>query len=216
MTWAFISADAKGQIPVRIDPVKQAANRGRYDDGKTAPASPGRTPFEVSPMLRPAVLADTPALLDLAIATELFGPDEVGFLEETLAEFHAGHSGADHRLQVWYDDPGGPPVGVVYFGPNAVGDRTWDLLWISVAPSRQGQGIGGELIRFAEACVGAAGGRLLLIDTSSLPRFAATHAFYGNHGYAEVARIPDFYADGESKVIFAKRMADRGRSDGTG
>ena len=49
---------------------------------------------------------------------------------------------------------------------------------------------------------------MLLIETSSLPRFAATHAFYGKHGYTKVARIPDFYADGDSKVIFAKRIAD--------
>ena len=159
-------------------------------------------------MLRPATPVDTPALIDLAIATELFSPDEAEFLREMLGHFHAGHSGADHRVQVWGDDPTAPPVGVVYFGPNAMGDRTWDLLWISVAPDRQGQGIGGQLIRFTEAHIRAVGGGLLLIDTSSLPRFDATHAFYVNHGYAEVARIPDFYADGDSKVIFAKRIAD--------
>ena len=89
-----------------------------------------------------------------------------------------------------------------------MGDRTWDLIWISVAPDRQGQDIGGELIRFTEAHIREAGGRMLLIETSSLPRFAATHAFYGKHGYTKVARIPDFFADGDSKVIFAKRIAD--------
>ncbi len=165
-------------------------------------------------MLRPATPADTPALIDLAIATDLFLPDEAAFLGEMLGDFHAGRSGADHRIQVWDDVPAGPPARVVYFGPNAMGDRTWDLLWISVAPDRQGQGIGGELIRFTEAHIRAAGGRLLLIDTSSLPRFVATHASYGKHGYAEVARIPDFYADGDSKVIFAKRIADWGQSEG--
>ena len=161
---------------------------------------------EFPPMLRPAVPADTVALIDLAIATELFLPDEAGFLRGVLDDLHAGRSGAGHQVQVWADDRTSPPVGVVYFGPNATGDRTWDLLWIAVAPDRQGRGIGGELIRFAEARIREAGGRLLLIDTSSLPRFDATHAFYLKHGYAEVARVPDFYSEGDSKVIFAKRV----------
>ena len=164
---------------------------------------------EVPSELRPAVPADTLALIDLAIATELFLPDEAEFLRGMLDDLHAGRLGVGHQVQVWVDDPGSAPVGVVYFGPNDMGERTWDLLWISVAPDRQGRGIGGGLVRFAEARIREAGGRLLVIDTSSLPRFDATHAFYGKHGYDEVARIPDFYADGDSKVIFAKRM-DRG------
>ncbi len=168
-------------------------------DEKVVPGVPSRP--------RPAALADTPALIALAISTELFLPDEVEPLREMLDDLHAGHSGADHRIEVWVDHPTGPPVGVVYFGPNVMTDRTWELLWIAVAPDRQGQGIGGELIRFTEAHIRAAGGRMLVIDTSSLPRFEATHTFYGKHGYAEVGRIPDFYADGDSKVIFAKRIA---------
>lgn len=173
-------------------------------DERVVPESPDPSVPEVSSMLRPAAPADTPALISLAIATELFLPHEVEPLREMLDDLHAGRSGADHRVEVWAD---GPPVGVVYFGPNDMTDRTWDLLWIAVAPDRQSQGIGGELIRFAEAHIRAGDGRLLIIDTSSLPRFDATHAFYGKHGYAEVARIPDFYADGDSKVIFAKRIA---------
>lgn len=162
-------------------------------------------------MLRSAAPADTPALISLAIATELFLPDEVDPLREMLDDLHAGRSGADHRVEVWADDPSGPPVGVVYFAPNVMTDRTWDLLWIAVSPDRQGQGIGGELVRFTESHIRAGGGRLLVIDTSSLPRFEATHAFYAKHGYAEVARIPDYYADGDSKVTFAKRIAQEVR-----
>lgn len=163
----------------------------------------------VSSGIRHAVPEDTPALISVAVATELFTQDEAEFLRGVLDDLHAGRSGDDHKVLVWADGPDGSPVGVVYFGPNGMGDRTWDLLWISVAPDRQGQGIGGELVRFAEARIREVGGRLLVIDTSSLPRFEATHAFYRKHGYDEVARVPDFYADGDSKVIFAKRMAQR-------
>jgi len=160
-------------------------------------------------MLRPAVPADTPALIDLGIATELFLPDEVEPLRGLFDDVHARLTGADHRIKVWADTPAAPPVGVVYVAPTALTDRTWDLLWIAVSPDRHGHGIGGALIGFAEAQVRAADGRLLLIDTSSLPRFDATHGFYRKHGFVEVARIPDFYADGDSKVIFAKRIAPK-------
>lgn len=158
-------------------------------------------------MLRPATRSDTPALIALAISTGMFLPHEVEPLREVLDNFHAGHLGVDCRIEVWADDPSGPPVGMVYFSLNTMSDRTWDLWMIAVAPERQGQGIGSELVRFTEAHIRANGGRLLLIDTSSLPKYDTTRAFYSKHGYGEVARIPDFYTDGDSKVIYAKRIA---------
>jgi ribosomal protein S18 acetylase RimI-like enzyme len=163
-------------------------------------------PRTVSNLIRPAVPADTPAIIALAIATGMFLVDEVEPLREVLDGFHASRLGADHRLDVWADVVGGKPIGVVYFGPNTMCDRTWDLWMIAVAPERQGQGIGSELIRFVEAHVRAGDGRLLFIETSSLPKYDATRMFYTKHGYAEVAHIPDFYADGDSKVIFSKRV----------
>lgn len=177
-------------------------------DEKAVLGSQPSTVPGVPTMLRPATPADTPALIALAIDTKMFLPDEVDPLREAFDGLHAGRSGADHRLEVWADDPGGPPVGVVYFGPDAMADRKWDLWMIAVAPDRQGQGIGGELLRSAEAHVLARGGRLLLIDTSSLPKYDATRVFYAKHGYAEVARIPDFYTDGDCKVIYAKRITE--------
>ena len=87
-------------------------------------------------------------------------------------------------------------------------NRTWDLWMIAVAPERQGQGIGGELLRFVEAHARAGGGQLLIIETSSLPKYDGTRAFYRKYGYKEVGRIPDFYADGDSKAIYMKRIAE--------
>ncbi|MCX6045304.1 MAG: N-acetyltransferase [Chloroflexi bacterium] len=158
-------------------------------------------------MLRPATPSDTSALIVLAIATGMFLPHEVEPLQAVFDDFHAEPLRVDQRIEVWADDPSGPPVGMVYFSLNPMSDRTWDLWMIAVAPERQDQGIGSELVRFTEAYIRASGGRLLLIDTSSLPKYDATRAFYSKHGYDEVARIPDFYTDGDSKVIYAKRIA---------
>ncbi|MDP1861746.1 MAG: GNAT family N-acetyltransferase [Gemmatimonadaceae bacterium] len=184
------------------------------DDEKEIEMEKSHTNDTQRSMLRPAAPADTPALIALAVATKLILPNEVDPLQAMLHDLHIGRSGADHRVVVWADDPTGPPVGVVYFCPTAMTDRSWDLLWIAVAPHRQGQGIGGELVRFTEEQVRSRGGRLLLIETSSLPRFDETHAFYCKKGYAEVAPIPDFYADGENKVIYAKRITERAKVEG--
>ncbi|WP_424950137.1 GNAT family N-acetyltransferase [Deinococcus sp.] len=157
-------------------------------------------------MLRAAVQTDTPGILALAVQTRMFLPTEVEPLQQEFDGFHAGLSGEGYGLEVWTDDLSGPPVGVVYFGPNRLSDRAWDLWMIAVAPDRQGQGLGGQLLQATETRVRSGGGHLLIIETSSEERFDSTHAFYIRHGYAEVGRIPDFYADGESKVIFSKRL----------
>jgi len=112
-------------------------------------------------MLRPATPEDTPAVITLTIASGLFPPDEVESLREVLDGFHAGQTGADHRL----DTVDAPPVGVVYFGPDAMTDRKW-YLWMQ--------------------------------------------------GYAEVARIPDFYTDRDSKVVYAKQITEKVCGEGSG
>jgi ribosomal protein S18 acetylase RimI-like enzyme len=158
-------------------------------------------------MIRPAVRSDSPAIIELSIATGLFLPDEVEPVHGMLDGYHSGQLGAGHEIHVWVDQPTSLPVGVVYFGMDQMTDRKWDLWMIAVAPDRQKQGIGSELIRFVERRVRQEGGRLLLIDTSSHSQYDPTRKFYVKHGYTEVARIPDFYSDGVSKVVNSKRIS---------
>ncbi|MEK7728350.1 MAG: hypothetical protein AAB354_08030 [candidate division KSB1 bacterium] len=50
----------------------------------------------------------------------------------------------------------------------------------------------------------AENGRMLMTETSSQPKYDPTHHFYLKHHYREVARIPDFYAKGDDRVIYQK------------
>jgi len=50
------------------------------------------------------------------------------------------------------------------------------------------------------------GGRILLIETSSLPHYDPTRRFYLKHGYGQEAVLRDFYADGDDMVVFRKRL----------
>lgn len=155
-------------------------------------------------MIRPITPADSPALVALAGSSGLFKPDELDAVRGMLDEYHATHAANGHHILAYEED--GTPVGIAYFAPKEFADRVWELLMIAVDGPRQRQGVGSELLAAVEKAVGAVNGRLLLIETSDKSSFERTRQFYRKHGYAEVARIPDFFADGDGKASFIKRV----------
>jgi ribosomal protein S18 acetylase RimI-like enzyme len=164
-------------------------------------------------MFRPAAQTETPALIALAAATGIFQPQEAeALLGGVLDEFHAGRLGEGHQVRVWAE-PTGDPSGWVYFAPTPKADRVWDLWWIGVAPQRQKVGVGTRLLRAVEDHVRTAGGRLLVVETSSRQAFDPVRRFYRDRGYTECGTVPDFYGEGDGKVIFAKRLSDRTGGD---
>lgn len=147
--------------------------------------------------IRPVTRDDMPALKAVIDATRLFPADLLG---DMAAASFSGDAPDDFWLTV---DEGGP-VAVAYCAPERMTHGTWNLLLIAVHPDRQGQGIGAALMRHVEQALAARGERMLLVETSGLPRFERTRAFYGGLGYDEEARIREFYGAGEDKVIFRK------------
>ena len=81
---------------------------------------------------------------------------------------------------------------------------TWDLYWIAVDPARQGRGIGRALLVAVEDAVREQGGRRLLVETAGKAAYARTRAMYLAWGFRQVARLPDFYEEGDDKVIYVK------------
>lgn len=171
----------------------------------------GRSEAGVVPrVIRPAAPDDTAALVALAISTGLFLPDEADLLlRAVLDDLHDGRLGPEHVVAVWCDPATGAPRGWAYFSSNEKADRVWDLWWIGVDPARHGHGGGDALLDFAEAEVRARGGRMLLIETSALPPTARARRFYEKRGYTACGRVPDFYGEGDDKVIYVARMAPR-------
>lgn len=101
---------------------------------------------------------------------------------------------------------GGKLLGYVCYGPTPCTIGTWDLYWIAVAPEAQTLGVGTRLLQEVERRLALKDARLVIIETSSLPQYAATRAFYSRRGYDLVARVPDFYSQGDDRLIFAKRI----------
>ncbi|MBX9901995.1 MAG: GNAT family N-acetyltransferase [Burkholderiaceae bacterium] len=158
----------------------------------------------------PAQAAHTEAILQITVDAGMFQVEEIGALREILEGFHAAPDGNGQHLVVAVDASDNPdnqtPTGAAYFGPNHMSDNAWDLWMIAVPPERQGQGIGCALVAHAESVIQQAGGRLLIIETNSTEQYEKTRKFYAQRGYAQVGCIPDFYGNGEDKVIFCKRL----------
>ena len=155
-------------------------------------------------MIRPAVPADTPTLLALAQSTTVFKAHEIKALEEVLDDYHAEAHAQGHRCVTYEQE--GRVVGFAYYAPAAMTDRTWYLYWIAVAKDIHARGVGSRLLRHAEDEIRQAQGRLLLIETSSMPHYELTRRFYLKHGYERACVLKDFYADGDDLVVFRKRL----------
>lgn len=154
-------------------------------------------------MIRPATPGDSAAIVDLVVAADLFPPDEAAIVQRLLADYFGADRDDGHVCVV--DDEDGL-LGVAYYEPKPAADRVWDLTMIAVQPARQGRGRGAALLRHVEEELTAGGQRLLLVDTSALPAYDRTRAFYVRCGYDEEARVRDYWAEGDDLVVFRKAL----------
>jgi ribosomal protein S18 acetylase RimI-like enzyme len=155
--------------------------------------------------IRPTTPDDTPALLELTAGTGFFKPSEVQALNEVLNDYHAANREAGHLCYTWAAE-GEPILGYVYYAPAAMTDRTWYLYWIAVRKTGQGSGVGTKLLTFAETDMRTRGGRVLFIETSSVPMYEPTRKFYLKHGYEINGQLRDYYREGDDMVVFRKHL----------
>lgn len=147
--------------------------------------------------LRPS---DREPLIGLIRATEMFSDAEVNIALELIDAVLDRPGQPDYLINVY--EAGGEVLGYYCIGPTPGTEGTFDLYWIVVARAAQGAGIGGALDRHARELVRSQGGRLMIAETSSTPRYDATRRFYKGRGYEEVARIKGYYRPDDDLVVF--------------
>lgn len=151
--------------------------------------------------IRPLNTHDIPALQTVLEETGLF-PAEL--LPELVSGFLTDQQGND---DLWLTcEDGGRAIGFCYAAPEPLTQGTWNMRAIAVLPLRQGKGVGAALVKELEARLKALRQRILIVDTSGTAAFDHTRQFYRNNGYVEEARIRDFWASGDDKVIFRKAL----------
>jgi ribosomal protein S18 acetylase RimI-like enzyme len=148
--------------------------------------------------------SDVDAVRRLVARTRMFSAEEVEIaaelVEETLRRGKA--SGYEFVIATERDRF----AGYSCFGRIPGTESSFDLYWIAVDPELQGRGLGRLLLARSELRVREAGGRRLYVDTAGRAQYEPTRRFYAAAGYAVEATLADFYAPGDAKVIFAKRL----------
>ena len=147
------------------------------------------------------------AVLQLLRETRQFGEDEVRVAEE-LFDLGSGETPRDPSYRWLGLYAGGILAGAACYGETPGTDRTFDLYWIVVHAGRQGSGFGTRLLQAVERSVIDLGGRMLVAETSSRTDYITARSFYAARGYAEVARIRDFFAPGDDRITFTRRVGE--------
>ena len=149
---------------------------------------------------------DGQAILRITAEAGVFTSTEVGCVEELWDEYCTDQERSGYRFLVCCAEDGFV-LGFACYGPHALTSGTYDLYWIAVDPATRSRGVGRTLLSRVEAEVEAQGGRLLLIETSDTEPYLTARKFYQQNAYQLEATIRDFYAPGDSLVVFAKPLA---------
>lgn len=159
--------------------------------------------------IRSEVRPDDRKAVDAIVAsTGYFNPAEQAVAEELVDEYLARGEASGYRF-LFAEDPAtdAAVLGYACYGPVAGTESSHDLYWIAVHERHRGKGIGRRLLDATLAAVRAEGGTRLYAETSSRELYRPTHEFYLKNGFRLEARLPDFYATGDDKLIFMRPVA---------
>jgi ribosomal protein S18 acetylase RimI-like enzyme len=156
------------------------------------------------PKVRPMTHEDKTAVIQMLRNIPEFKPAEVDVAEEVIDSYLGDLIRSGYH--VFVAEVGSSITGYICYGPTPLTEDTWDIYWLAVTPDKQSQGIGKTLLNFAEGKIKETKGRLSIIETSSKPEYETTRRFYQAQGYATACRIADFYAPGDDKLVFQKRL----------
>jgi len=124
----------------------------------------------------------------------------IELVEEALAD------GAESEYLFLFAERDGGTIGYACYGEIACTQGSYDLYWIAVRQGHRSGGIGRRLLAVTEERIAARGGRAVYVETSSQVTYEPTRRFYLKNGYEAEAVLKDFYAPGDDKVIFVKKL----------
>lgn len=155
--------------------------------------------------IRALVERDREKLHSMLVETQVFTREEIKVAMELIDIVLRDPNQEDYKIDCMANN-NDQPIGYICYGPVPMTQGTFDLYWIVVDPRSQGQGIGSDLLHFLEEVIRERRGRMILIDTSSIPQYEKTQKFYIRHGFQEVARVPDYYHAGNDRITLCKRL----------
>ena len=155
----------------------------------------------MSKQIRKVEKADIPGLKKVLDSSELF-PSYL--LDEMISDYLINEQSTD----IWFTTvKQGEPISIGYCAPERLTEGTFNLYAIAVRKDQQGKGIGKKMIDYIENQLQERGNRILIVETSGKPEFELTREFYIKCNYIKQAIIPEFYEEGDDKIVFWKKLA---------
>lgn len=155
--------------------------------------------------IRPLELKDRARLQSILSETRVFTNEEISVAMELIDIVLKDGNQKDYQT-VCAVDGLDQPAGYICYGPVPMTQGAFDLYWIAIAPGFQGQKIGSGLLDFMEEEVRRLRGRMILADTSSISSYEKSREFYLKKGFQEVARISDYYWEGNDRITYCKKI----------
>jgi len=155
--------------------------------------------------IRPLILEDRESLRRMVIEAGVFTDEEVGVAMELIDIVIGNRNQKDYTI-VCAVDGRNEPTGYICYGPVPMTRGAFDLYWIVIDPRVQGQKLGSELLNYMEKEIRGLQGRMILADTSSIPSYEKANGFYLKRGFKEVARIADYYWEGNDRITYCKKI----------
>lgn len=147
--------------------------------------------------------ADASAVRKLVEDTGVFSSIEAGWTSEIVETALRNPNSGYFFL---FADGAGDLEGFTIYGPIDGTDNRYDLYWIAVSPKAQGKGLGNRLLAESVADARQRGATHMFIDTSTRNDYAAARRLYESQGFLPMGVLVDFYADGDSKALFGRKL----------
>jgi GNAT superfamily N-acetyltransferase len=155
--------------------------------------------FRTSP-----VESDINRVREIIESTKFFYDHEVEIAVELVAErLELGESTGYYFV---FAEADGVTVAYSCFGPILMSTTSFDLYWIATHNDFRGKGIGRKLLEETSKVAKNMGCKILIAETSGLPHYEPTRAFYLSNKFILEASLKDFYTDGDDKLFYTKRI----------
>ncbi len=145
---------------------------------------------------------DLEAISRIVKSSSFFSPAEIDLALDLAAEKLS--EGDACSYQFLFGENEDFVWGYTCFGLIPATAGSYDLYWIAVDNQLRAQGLGKQLLKKSEDVILKAGGQHIYAETSSRDQYRTTQEFYESCGYVREAFLKDFYAAGDSKIIYSK------------
>lgn len=150
--------------------------------------------------IRTVISSDIEGLKKVLDSSGLF-PSE--YLDEMISDYLNNAETQD----IWFTyEENNTPTAIGYCVPEKLTNGTYNLLAIGVSQDAQRNGVATAMMSYIEQQLKQKEGRILIVETSSDDAQIGARKFYEKIGYTQMAIIPDFWNDGEDKIVFGKKL----------